>query len=224
MQILLIEDDVETTHYLVENLVAHGHQVTTASDGVKGLKLALSAMVDILIVDRMLPKLDGLSIIRTLRNKNITTPAIVLSALGEVDDRIEGLKAGGDDYLIKPYAFSELHARLEVLVRRIPSLETDTLKVLDLELNLVNHKVSRNGEIIRLQPRELSLLEYLMRHAGQIMTRTMLLQQVWDIHFDPQTNVIDAHISRLRRKIDHEFEVPLIHTVRGIGYYLGTRV
>ncbi len=223
MQILVIEDDIEASRYLSENLVSHGHRVETAADGKRGLALAKSKTYNVLVVDRMLPELDGLSIIRNLRSQNINTPAMVLSALGQVDHRIEGLRAGGDDYLVKPYAFSELHARLEALTRRTAPPDTTLLTVGDLELNLVNHKVCRQGQAIRLQPREFCLLEYLMRHAGQIMTRTMLLQQVWDINFDPKTNVIEAHISRLRRKIDNDFDVCLIHTVRGVGYYLGER-
>jgi two-component system, OmpR family, response regulator len=221
MRILLIEDDKQASAYLVKGLNESGHLVDHASDGEQGLHLALTKDYDVLVVDRMLPKRDGLSLIRMLRADGRNIPILVLSALGEVDDRVEGLRAGGDDYLVKPYAFAELLARLEALVRRHTETETPTrLIIADLELNLVNHNVSRAGCMLRLQPMELRLLEFLMRHAGQIVTRTMLLEQVWDFHFDPQTNVIDTQISRLRGKIDKDFSKPLLHTLRGVGYKL----
>jgi len=221
MRILLIEDDKQAATYLVKGLVESGYSIDHAANGEQGLDLALSEHYDVLVVDRMLPKRDGLSLIRMLRADGNTTPILVLSALGEVDDRVEGLRSGGDDYLIKPYAFSELLARLDALVRRrIATKTVSYLKVADLELNLLNHKVSRAGQLIRLQPMELRLLEFLLRHAGQVVTRTMLLEQVWDLHFDPQTNVVDTQISRLRSKIDKDFDKPLLHTLRGIGYKL----
>ena len=176
---------------------------------------------DVLVLDRMLPKLDGLTIVKTLRDKSFTTPVLILSALGDVDHRVEGLQAGGDDYLVKPYAFSELLARLQALVRRTQPEQAETqLQVADLMMNLVKHQVNRSGELINLQPREFTLLEVLMRHANEVVTRTMLLEKVWDYHFDPQTNVIDVHISRLRNKIDKGFDVSLLRTVRGAGYMI----
>ncbi len=221
MRILVIEDDLEAAAYVVKGLRESGHIVDHAADGDEGLNLALSGSFDVLVVDRMLPKRDGLSVVSTLRRESIFTPALFLSALGEVDDRIMGLKAGGDDYLTKPYAFAELLARIEVLVRRSnPEQVRTRLQVGDLEVDLLARKVSRNGQEIDLQPREFRLLEYLMKHAGQVVTRTMLLENVWEYHFDPQTNVIDVHISRLRAKIDKNFKQPLLHTIRGAGYSL----
>jgi two-component system, OmpR family, response regulator len=222
MHILLIEDDSQAAAYLVKGLTESGHVVDHAADGEDGLHLALTGHYDALIVDRMLPKRDGLAVVRMLRAGGWDTPVLVLSALGEVDDRVQGLRAGGDDYLVKPYAFAELLARLDALVRRNrPTAgKPQSLRVGDLELDLLSHRVTRAGKPLRLQPRELRLLEYLMRHAGQVVTRTMLLEQVWDLHFDPQTNVIDTQISRLRGKIDREFDRPLLHTLRGIGYKL----
>ena len=221
MRILVIEDDLEAAAYVVKGLRESGHIVDHAADGDEGLNLALSGSFDVLVVDRMLPKRDGLSVVSTLRQESISTPALFLSALGEVDDRIMGLKAGGDDYLTKPYAFAELLARIEVLVRRSnPEQARTRLQVGDLEVDLLARKVSRNGTEIDLQPREFRLLEYLMKHAGQVVTRTMLLENVWEYHFDPQTNVIDVHISRLRAKIDKNFKQPLLHTIRGAGYSL----
>ena len=221
MRVLVIEDDQETLDYLVKGLTQSGHVVDAASDGKEGLFLAMEQTYDILVVDRMLPEVDGLTLIETLRGSARETPILVLSALGEVDDRVEGLKRGGDDYLVKPFAFSELLARIEALVRRgnRQAVETD-LHVADLEMDLLTHKVSRAGKEIGLKPREFRLLEYLMRHSGQVVTRTMLLERVWDYHFDPQTNVIDVHVSRLRGKIDKGFDEPLIHTVRGAGYVI----
>jgi two-component system OmpR family response regulator len=221
MKILLIEDDREAADYLRKGLSESKHVVDHAEDGEQGLQLALTGHYDVMVIDRMLPRRDGLSLIGMLRAGGDMTPVLVLSALGEVDDRVEGLRAGGDDYLVKPYAFSELLARLEALVRQGGSSPSQTrIRVADLELDLVAHKAQRAGRPIRLQPREYRLLEYLMRHAGKVVTRAMLLEQVWDFHFDPQTNVIDVHISRLRNKIDRGFGMPLLHTVRGAGYRL----
>lgn len=221
MHLLLIEDDQEAAAWLIKGLQSVGHVVDHAADGEDGLHLALTGDYDVLIVDRMLPKRDGLSIIRMLRADGDLTPALVLSALGEVDDRVQGLRAGGDDYLVKPYAFEELLARLEVLTRRNQQQAPATrLEVADLVLDLTTHKATRAGKMIRLQPKELQLLEYLMRHQDQIVTRNMLLEHVWDLHFDPQTNVVDTQISRLRGKIDKDFGKPLLHTIRGRGYRL----
>jgi two-component system OmpR family response regulator len=221
MRLLIIEDDRQAATYLLKGLRESGHLPDHAADGDKGLEMALASDYDALIVDRMLPKRDGLGVIAALREAGVRTPVLILSALGEVDDRVEGLTAGGDDYLVKPYAFTELLARLAALVRRSsPEQQQTLLQVADLELDRLRRKVTRAGRPIPLQPREFRLLEYLMRHGGQVVTRTMLLENVWDYHFDPQTNVIDVHISRLRRKIDKDFETPLLHTVRGAGYCL----
>jgi len=221
MRLLIIEDDRDAADYLVKAFREVGHVADHAADGEEGLSLALDGGYDVLIVDRMLPKLDGLTVIGGLRAKNVTTPALILSALGAVDDRVRGLRAGGDDYLPKPYSFSELLARVEVLARRHVGRGEDTqYRVGDLELDRLSHRVVRGTEEILLQPREFRLLEYLMKHAGQVVTRTMLLENVWDYHFDPQTNVIDVHISRLRSKIDKGFARPLLHTVRGAGYMI----
>ncbi|MCF1182875.1 response regulator transcription factor [Marichromatium gracile] len=221
MRILLIEDDAQMADYLRKALGEIGAVVDHADDGREGLLQAAGGGYDALIVDRMLPGLDGLAIVRTLRAADDHTPALILSALGEVDDRVEGLRAGGDDYLTKPFAFSELHARLEALLRRGGGEAPETrLRVGDLEMDLLAREVTRGGRAIVLQPREFRLLEYLLRHAGQVVTRTMLLEHVWDYHFDPQTNVIDVHVSRLRAKIDKDFPTPLLHTVRGAGYMI----
>ncbi|MBK8971766.1 MAG: response regulator transcription factor [Hahellaceae bacterium] len=222
MRILVVEDDKEVASYLSKGLKESGNVVDVASDGKQGLQLASSESYDVLIIDRMLPGLDGLSLIRTLRGEGSVVPVLVLSALGEVDDRVQGLKAGGDDYLVKPFSFSELLARLEALMRRVQheSSQVTALKVADLEMDLLARTVKREGQKIDLQPREFRLLEYFMRNPGQVLTRTMLLEKVWDYHFDPQTNVIDVHISRLRSKIDKDFEHPLLHTIRGAGYVL----
>lgn len=221
MQILIVEDDLQTAHYLIKGLTEQGHNVSHESEGNNGLFMALENHYDIIIMDRMLPKLDGLSIIKTIRAAGNQTPIIILSALGEVNDRVRGLKAGGDDYLVKPFAFAELLARLEVLLRRSDKKSVETLlKIADLELDQISHTVKRAGKLIALQPREFRLLEYLMRHEGQVVTRTMLLESVWDFHFDPQTNVIDVHISKLRSKIDKDFDPALLHTIRGAGYSL----
>jgi two-component system, OmpR family, response regulator len=221
MRILVIEDDRDAAVWLLKGLKESGHVVDHAADGEQGLAMAMESLHDILIVDRMLPKLDGLSIIRTIRAKNVTTPALILSALSDVDERVRGLRAGGDDYLAKPYAFSELLARIEGLMRRRGQDGQETrLKAGDLDMDLLTRSVTRAGKDIPLQPREFKLLEYLMRNAGHIVTRTMLLENVWDYHFDPQTNVIDVHVSRLRSKIDKGFADPILHTVRGAGYMI----
>ncbi len=221
MRILVVEDDAETRAYLERGLKEAGHVVDAAGDGNRGQALASDAKYDVLIVDRMLPGRDGLSLIKSVRQSGLQTPILILSALGEVDDRVQGLERGGDDYLVKPFAFSELVARLDALVRRSRAEAAAThLEVADLVMDLLKREVRRAGQRIDLQPREFGLLEYLMRHSGQVVTRTMLLEQVWDYNFDPQTNVIDVHVSRLRRKIDRDFDTPLIHTVRGAGYVL----
>jgi two-component system OmpR family response regulator len=221
MKILIIEDDREAADYLQKALAEAGHLAHVARDGDDGFAMAESGGYDVLVVDRMLPRRDGLSIISELRSKNDKTPALILSALGEVDDRVTGLRAGGDDYLTKPYAFSELLARVEALSRRGSSRDAETVyRVGDLELDRLSHTVRRAAREIVLQPREFKLLEYLMRHGGQVVTRTMLLENVWDYHFDPQTNVIDVHVSRLRGKIEKGFDSPILHTVRGAGYML----
>jgi two-component system OmpR family response regulator len=221
MRILVIEDDPEAQRYLVKGLKEAGHVIDEAGDGETGLTLALSRPYDVAIVDRMLPKLDGLKLVAQMREERNNTPVLFLSALSEVDDRVKGLRAGGDDYLTKPYAFAELLARVDALVRRRdPGSIRTQLTVGDLDLDLLSRTARRSGAAIELQPREFRLLEYLMRHAGQIVTRTMLLENVWEYHFDPQTNVIDVHISRLRAKIDKGFDTPLLHTVRGAGYMI----
>lgn len=221
MHVLLIEDDVDAADYLKKGLKESGHQVEHAADGKTGLIKAAAEGFDVLIVDRMLPGLDGLSLVQHLRTTGNATPVLFLSALGEVDDRVKGLRAGGDDYLVKPYAFAELLARVETLGRRPQSHPVATsLRIADLEMDLLGRKVTRGERTLDLQAKEFQLLEVMMRHAGQVMTRTMLLEKVWDYHFDPQTNVIDVHISRLRQKVDRDFDRPLIHTVRGAGYCL----
>jgi two-component system OmpR family response regulator len=221
MRILLIEDDREAAAWLLRAIAEAGHVAEPAAEGATGAHLARTGRFDVLIVDRMLPKRDGLSLLRELRQEGNETPALILSALGQVDDRVEGLRSGGDDYLTKPYAVSELLARIEVLARRRRSEDAETVfRVSDLELDRLSRTVKRAGKSIPIQPREFRLLEYLMRNAGKVVTRTMLLEQVWDYHFDPQTNVIDVHVSRLRSKIDKDFAVPLLHTVRGAGYVL----
>ena len=221
MRILVVEDDLEAQRYLVQGLKESGHVVDEASDGETGLSLSLSRSYDVAIIDRMLPKMDGLKVVAEMREHGNLTPVLFLSAWSEVDDRVKGLKAGGDDYLAKPYAFVELLARIDALLRRrTPSGVKTRLGVGDLELDLLTRAAKRSGTDIELQPREFRLLEYLMRHAGQVVTRTMLLESVWEYHFDPQTNVIDVHISRLRAKIDKGFQAPLLHTVRGAGYMI----
>ena len=221
MRVLVVEDDQEIAQFVQRGLKESGHLAEIAGDGDTGLELAREGGFDVLVVDRMLPRRDGLSLIQTLRAEAKRTPVLILSALGEVDDRVRGLKAGGDDYLTKPFALSELLARIEALARRVAPEETVTrYAVGDLVLDRLTHKVTRAGEPVLLQPREFRLLEYLMRNAGQVVTRTMLLEHVWDYHFDPQTNVIDVHVSRLRSKIDKGFDKPLLHTVRGAGYMI----
>ena len=220
MRLLIIEDDRDAADYLVKAFREVGHVADWAADGEEGLGLALEGGYDVLVVDRMLPKRDGLSVIGALRDKGVGTPALILSALGQVDDRVKGLRAGGDDYLVKPYSFAELLARTEVLARRRGGREETVYRVADLALDRLSHRVTRGEDEIPLQPREFRLLEYLMKHAGQVVTRTMLLENVWDYHFDPQTNVIDVHISRLRSKIDKGFTPPLLHTIRGAGYMI----
>jgi len=221
MKILVIEDDREAAEYIQKAFAEAGHTARVAADGESGFSIADDGGYDVLVVDRMLPRRDGLSVIAELRARGNKTPVLILSALGEVDDRVTGLRAGGDDYLTKPYAFTELLARVEALDRRGQSKDVETVyRVGDLELDRLSHTVRRAGREIVLQPREFRLLEYLMRHAGQVVTRTMLLENVWDYHFDPQTNVIDVHVSRLRAKIEKEFDSPVLHTVRGAGYML----
>lgn len=221
MRILLVEDDAIGASYLVRGLNECGHCVDHAGEGDAGLDRALAGGYDVLIIDRMLPHRDGLSIVRTLRAADDDTPVLLLSALGEVDDRVAGLRAGGDDYLVKPYAFQELLARIEALVRRTRDYQVgDRLEVADLVIDVAGRTAVRAGRVLHLQPREFALLEYLVRHAGQVVTRTMLLENVWGYHFDPRTNLIDVHVSRLRAKVDKDFAFPLIHTVRGAGYKL----
>jgi two-component system OmpR family response regulator len=221
MRLLLIEDDLQAAEYLVKGLRENGYEVDHSADGRDGLQKALQGRYDVIIADRQLPHVDGLTIIGALRDKGDRTPVLILSALGTVDDRVHGLKAGGDDYLTKPFAMVELLARIEALSRRVQDLaEATRLKVADLELDLLARKAQRAGRNIDLTAKEFQLLEYLMRRAGQVVTRTMLLEGVWNLHFDPQTNIIDVHMSRLRTAVDKGFDKPLIHTVRGAGYVL----
>jgi two-component system, OmpR family, response regulator len=222
MRILVVEDDKDVAGFVVKGLREAGHTVEHADNGRDGLCLAASENFDAIILDRMLPGgIDGLRLLETLRAQDNATPVVFLSALSQVDDRVKGLKAGGDDYITKPFAFAELLARVEALTRRGKTDgPTTKLSVGDLEMDLLSRGVRRGGQKIDLQPREFRLLEYLMRHAGQVVTRTMLLEGVWDYHFDPQTNVIDVHVSRLRQKIDKPFDLPLLHTVRNAGYML----
>ena len=222
MRILLVEDDAEVARFVKKGLQEAGHTVEHATNGRDGLFLAASEQFDLMVLDRMLPGgVDGVRLVETLRSQGNRAPVLFLSALTGVDERVKGLKAGGDDYLTKPFAFAELLARVEALGRR-PSVDAPStkLRVADLELDLLSRTVTRAGKRIDVQPREFRLLEHLMRHAGQVVTRTMLLEKVWDYHFDPQTNVIDVHVSRLRQKVDRGFEVPLIHTVRNAGYMI----
>lgn len=221
MHILLIEDDGAVADYICQGMRERGYEVEHVADGRRGLERVRDGSFDALIVDRMLPGVDGLSIVADLRERGGKTPVLILSALGEVDDRVKGLRMGGDDYLVKPFAFAELLARIEAILRRQQGSAHQTrLRVGDLEMDLLAHRVTRAGESLNLQPREYKLLEYLMKHAGQVVTRTMLLENVWDYHFDPQTNVIDVHVSRLRQKLDKGFDQPLLTTVRGAGYLL----
>jgi len=220
MKVLLIEDDRRVADEVLQGLGSRGHLVSHILDGNVGLEAALATPIDVLITDRMLPGRDGLEIVRALREAGKTTPVLVLSALDSVDERVRGLRAGGDDYLGKPFAIEELIARVESLGRRSPPTSETTLVVDNLKLDLLAHRAHRAGRDIELTTREFRLLEYLVRHAGQVVTRSMLLKGVWDIHYDPQTNVVDVHVSRLRQAVDKEFEKPLIHTVRGVGYSL----
>ena len=221
MRILVIEDDAETAAYVARGLREHGHTIDVSDDGNEGLALATGEDYDLMIIDRMLPGLDGLSVVKRARAAGLAAPVLLLTALGGVDDRVTGLDAGADDYLPKPFAFSELHARVNALSRRPPiSSVLTTLQVEDLHMDLLKRTVTRRGIKLELQPREFRLLEYLMRHAGQVVTRTMLLERVWDFHFDPRTNVVETHMSRLRAKVDRPFGCALLHTVRGAGYSL----
>ena len=224
MNVLLVEDDMEVAEFIVAELNAAGHTCVHTPDGEAGREAAAIAAYDVMVIDRMMPRMDGLTLIKCLRDAGDHTPALVLSALGEVDDRVQGLHCGADDYLVKPFAMPELLARLDVLKRRaaVAGVDNQTrLLVEDLSMDLLRQDVRRGDANINLQPREYKLLEYLMRHAGQVVTRAMLLEHVWGYHFDPQTNVIDVHVSRLRQKIDKDFDYPLLATVRGAGYRLG---
>lgn len=219
MKILLVEDDRETAEYVAQGLQEEGHHLSVSTDGRDGLFRATGEEWDLLIIDRMVPGLDGLNLVRTLRAGDIKTPVLFLTTLGGVGDRVVGLNAGGDDYLVKPFAFAELAARVNALGRRPPGFTAETsLRVGDLEMDLLSRAVRRGGTLVLLQPREFSLLEYLMRHAGKVVTRTMLLESVWDFHFDPRTNIVETHMSRLRAKLHREGAPELIHTVRGAGY------
>ena len=221
MRVLVVEDDGETAEYICTSLKALGHVTKHAPDGKQGFLDALDSDFDVIVVDRMLPGLDGMTLVRSVRGANVDTPILFLSALGGLNDRVNGLEAGADDYLVKPFAFSELSARLTALAGRPPMQTEETrLQVADLEIDLIRHTVRRSGQEIAVQPREFRLLSYLMKNAERVVTRTMLLEAVWDFHFDPNTNVVETHISRLRNKIDKPFDQPLIHTVRGAGYSL----
>lgn len=222
MKLLIAEDDRQTREFVTRGLREHGHTVDAAPDGREGLFLATTETYDVLIVDRMMPHCDGLKLVQTIRVQENRTPVLILSALSEVDHRVEGLKAGGDDYLTKPFAFAELLARVEVLGRRNQQQEHQTTKyqIYDCEVDLLSRRVTRQGQLIRLMNKEFGLLECLLKHRGQIVTRTMLLESLWDYHFDPQTNVIDVHISRLRKKLDADFEPKIIQTIRGSGYMI----
>ena len=221
MKVLVIEDDKDTSEYVARGLREQGHVVDVAGNGRDGMFLAAEGAHDVMVVDRMLPGVDGLALVKTIRGAGVRTPVLFLTALGGIDDRVEGLEAGGDDYLVKPFAFAELLARIQALARRPPlSGEETVLKVADLEMDLVRRSVTRGGKRIDLKPREFLLLEYLMRHAGQVVTRTMLLEHVWEFHFDPRTNIVETHMSRLRAKVDRGFGAELIHTIRGAGYSL----
>lgn len=218
VKILLIEDDGQTAEYIAKGLREHGHVVDKTDNGRDGLYLATGETYDVMIVDRNLPKMDGLSLVKAARASGMKTPVLFLTTMGGVDDRVAGLEAGADDYLVKPFAFAELQARVSALARRPPIVATTQLRVGDLEIDLLSRTVTRGGKRIDLLAQEFKILEYLMRHAGEIVTRTMLLEKVWDFHFDPKTNIVETHISRLRSKIDKGFDKPLLHTVRGAGY------
>ena len=220
VKILLVEDDKQTADYVAKGLREHGHVVDRADKGRDGLYLATGERYDVMIVDRNLPALDGLSLVKTARAANVKTPVLFLTTMGGVDDRVAGLEAGGDDYLVKPFAFAELLARVGALARRPPMVAVTKLRVGNLEVDLLTRTVTRAGKRLDLHAQEFKILEYLMRHAGEIVTRTMLLEKVWDFHFDPKTNIVETHISRLRSKIDKGFDKPLLHTVRGAGYVI----
>ena len=220
MKLLLVEDDRETAGHIVDALEGHGHAVEHVDNGSQGLMRAKSGEYAALIVDRMLPGLDGLSLVRTLRGEGVQTPVLMLTTMGGLDDRVEGLESGADDYLVKPFAFSELLARVHAITRRSEAHETTRLRLADLEMDLIRRTVTRDGKSIDLQPQEFRLLEFLLRNAGRVVTRAMLLENVWDLHFDPRTNIVETHISRLRSKLDRGFERELIHTQRGAGYVL----
>ncbi len=221
MKILLVEDDKEAAAYMRRALSEAGHMMDHAATGREGLMLAVGEAYDVIVLDRMLPQLDGLTILRTMRAASVKTPVLLLTALGGIDDRVEGLEAGGDDYLVKPFAFAEFLARVNALARRPPPQDVPSaLQVADLRMDLLKHTVVRAGQRIELQPREYQLLEYLMRNAGRVVTRTMLLESIWDFHFDPKTNIVETHMSRLRGKVDRGQPKELIHTVRGAGYCL----
>ena len=220
VKILLVEDDRETADYIAKGLREHGHVVDKTDNGRDGLYMATGEPYDVMIVDRNLPKMDGLSLVKAARTSGTKTPVLFLTTMGGVDDRVAGLEAGADDYLVKPFAFAELLARVGALARRPPLMATTALSVGDLEVDLLSRTVVRGGKRIELLAQEFKILEYLMRHAGEIVTRTMLLEKVWDFHFDPKTNIVETHISRLRSKIDKGFEKPLLHTVRGAGYVI----
>ena len=218
-RILVVEDDAETATQIGDFLTMRGYEADLAGNGNDGLRLGQNDKYAVIIIDRLLPGMDGLAIIRRLREAGVTTPALIISALGEVDDRVRGLRAGGDDYLVKPFAFAELLARLEVLARRSTTVVKETiLRVGDLELDLVSRTANRGGRWIKLLPREFQVLEYLVRNSGHVVPRAMLLEKVWDLHFDPKTNIIDVYVGRVRRKIDAEQVYPLIHTIRGVGF------
>ncbi len=221
MKILLVEDDARMADYTADGLTRHGHVVDLARTGRDGLFMTATGAYDIVIVDRMLPEIDGLTLVKVARGAGLSAPVLFLTTMGGIDDRVEGLEAGGDDYLVKPFAFAELAARIAALARRPPlSAAATLLRVADLEMDCAKRCVSRRGNPVLLQPREFRLLEYLIRREGQVVTKTMLLEQVWDFHFDPQTSVVETHMSRLRAKIDREFAPELIHTIRGAGYVL----
>jgi two-component system OmpR family response regulator len=220
MKILLVEDDAETASYVAAGLREYGHVVDHAATGPDGLQLATGQPHDVLIIDRMLPGLDGLAIVKAVRSAGLRAPILLLTTMDGIDDRVEGLESGADDYLIKPFAFAELLARTNALARRPANTVETILRVADLEMDLVKRTVTRGARKIVLQPREFQLLEYFMRNAGRVVTRTMLLEHVWDFHFDPRTNIVETHMSRLRGKVDRDFNVELIHTIRGSGYSL----
>ena len=221
MKILLVEDDEVTRNYVLSGLTRAGHQTDAVEDGVDGCAMALRSPYDVIVLDRMLPSMDGLAVLKALRASSVETPVLFLTAVGGVDDRVEGLDAGADDYLVKPFAFSELAARIAALCRRpVSTTEKSLFVVHDLEMDVLHRKVTRTGKVIDLMPKEFMLLDYLMRNEGRVLSRTMLLEQVWDFHFDPGTTVVETHISRLRAKIDKPFDVPLLHTIKNVGYSL----